>query len=53
MSSYLQWIKEVEDDLEEGTENHSEEEDNKQNTDGLQQNLMSWNDVKTWDRKSH
>ena len=58
--SDLQWVKEVEDHLQEGTEDHSEEEDNNQDddvvvgiiflwpsTDGLQQEPMSFNDVET------
>ena len=60
-SSDLQWVKEVEDHLQERTEDHSEEEDNHQDddvvagiiflspcTDGLQQKLMSFNDVESW-----
>ena len=60
--SDLQWVKEVEDHLQERTEDHSEEEDNNQDsdvvvgiiflspcTDGLQQKLMSFYDVETWD----
>ena len=59
-SSYLQWIKEVEDDLEEGTDNHSEEENNNQDdyvvvgiiflslsADSLHQEHMSINYVET------
>ena len=60
--SDLHWVEEVEDHLQERTEDHSEEEDNKQvddvavgiiffppSSDGLQQKLMSANDFETWD----
>ena len=61
----LQWVEEVEDHLQERTENHSEEEDNHQDddvvvgiiflspsTDGLQQELMSFNNVENWNDRS-
>ena len=61
--SDLQWVKEVEDHLQERTEDHSEEEDNHQDddvvvgiiflspcTDGLQQKLLSSYDVETWEK---
>ena len=61
-SSDLQRVKEVEDHLQERTEDHREWEDNHEDddvvvgtiflspcTDGLQQKLMSCNDVETWD----
>ena len=62
ISSDLQWINEVEDHLQERTEDHYEEEDNKQDDDvvvGLvflwpgsdvhHQKLMSSYDVESWD----
>ena len=60
--SDLEWVEEVENHLQERAEDHSEEEDNKQDdyvvvgviflrpsADGLQQKLMPSNDVETWD----
>ena len=64
-SSDLQWVKVVEDHLQERTKEHSEGKENNQDddvvvgiiflspcTDGLHQKLMSFIDIESWDKKS-